>query len=66
MHNNTVTNAQIRTLRTEAEMAGDYAMASLCAIALGLTDDGDVAEARARCVQVITDWQAEMAAGRAE
>ena len=62
----TITNAQIRTLRTEAQMAGDYAMATLCDIALGYTEDGDVAEARAICAKVITDWQAEMAAGRAD
>lgn len=60
----TATNAQIRTLRAEAEMAGDYAMASLCEIALGYNEDGDVAEARAKCAKVIIDWQAEMAAGR--
>lgn len=63
MQTNTVTNAQIRTLRTEAQMAGDYAMAMTCDIALDV-EDAEADEARAVCAKVIADWQAEMAAGR--
>nr|AKH48112.1 hypothetical protein [uncultured marine virus] len=44
------TDKQIEVLMTEANKAGDYAQAALCAIAL----DGDT-EARAECARVIAD-----------
>lgn len=37
----TITNAQIRTLHTEARMAGDYVMATWCELALAYAEDGD-------------------------
>lgn len=64
----TVTKGQIRSLRTEALIAGDNAQVELCDLALGTWSNqphdnvGEVAEYRAaliECVRVIADAEAQ-------
>lgn len=71
MQTTTITSAQIRTLHTEARLAGDYVMATWCEIALAYAEDGDEggaslldpvtghvvtrSEARAVCAQAVAD-----------
>lgn len=58
----TITAAQIRTLRTEAERASDYLQVDICDVALASDEEGhEVGSGRTRTAMTRTEARAECA-----
>lgn len=54
-----ITTAQIRTLRSEAEQAGDLRMAMICVLAIGGTDALDGADAGTEADILLTEGRTQ-------